>query len=264
MSIAISSPSENTGKIQVNGTDRLLINSDQTLQAVVSPAQFDSSKKIATTEFVKNALGSYSGIFTTIVTDTTLTAAQIGKTIFLNASDITVTLPGVDDKIPSGATLTFNTNGRQNVTLVGKNGELITKLGNTNGGGLVSSIVLSGDNTLELIWVYNNWYVNGGSQALANSGLFAASKATSGYQKLPSDVIIQWGIATSSGSADTTVTFPIAFPTAVPLITGSVGATLASLVFVVNTASKTSFTCNVYNTTNARSVNTFSWVAIGY
>ena len=48
------------------------------------------------------------------------------------------------------------------------------------------------------------------------------SIAASGYQKLPGGLIIQWGRETATG-VDTTVTFPIAFPTAVlSITTGSV------------------------------------------
>ena len=41
---------------------------------------------------------------------------------------------------------------------------------------------------------------------------FASSLAASGYQKLPSGLIVQWGTATTSAGTGT-ITFPIAFPT---------------------------------------------------
>lgn len=43
---------------------------------------------------------------------------------------------------------------------------------------------------------------------------FAVSKSTSGYQKLPSGLVIQWGNTVTNGSGQADVTFPIAFPTA--------------------------------------------------
>jgi hypothetical protein len=48
----------------------------------------------------------------------------------------------------------------------------------------------------------NLWGDNNGTKSLANNG----------YQKLPSGLIIQWGYAGVSGSGDTVVTMPIAFP----------------------------------------------------
>lgn len=59
------------------------------------------------------------------------------------------------------------------------------------------------------------------SQALATMKMFAdefvASLSGSGYQKLPSGLIIQWGVISylaSSGAVGTTASLPIAFPTA--------------------------------------------------
>ena len=59
------------------------------------------------------------------------------------------------------------------------------------------------------------------SMALATMQKFAdefgASLAEAGYQKLPSGLIIQWGVISylaSSGSVGTTASLPIAFPTA--------------------------------------------------
>lgn len=55
-------------------------------------------------------------------------------------------------------------------------------------------------------------------RAITAAGLFSTltkSHSTSGYQKLPNGLIIQWGdTAVLSSSADVTTTFPIAFPNA--------------------------------------------------
>lgn len=46
------------------------------------------------------------------------------------------------------------------------------------------------------------------------AALFAKSLATSGYQKLPGGLIVQWGALPSfGGNSSSTITFPIAFPT---------------------------------------------------
>lgn len=51
------------------------------------------------------------------------------------------------------------------------------------------------------------------------------SLTSSGYQKFPGGLIVQWGLYTGSNVADVTVTFPIAFPTAVLAIFTSRGYT---------------------------------------
>ena len=55
-----------------------------------------------------------------------------------------------------------------------------------------------------------------GGTGMANG--FVSSLASSGYQKLPSGLIIQWGtvsVANAAANATNSATFPIAFPTAV-------------------------------------------------
>jgi hypothetical protein len=67
---------------------------------------------------------------------------------------------------------------------------------------------------INLTWNTGSWFVTGGSGQLQYSGAFASSIATSGYQKLSSGLIIQWGVTTTT-AANTPVlyTFPLAFPT---------------------------------------------------
>jgi hypothetical protein len=83
----------------------------------------------------------------------------------------------------------------------------------------------------------------------------ALSAGTSGYQKLPSGLIIQWGTAGS-----TTITFPISFPTSclsvIPQLTSynSTGA-FAGQYVAVTSMSTTSFTMGQSGAV---------WIAIGY
>jgi hypothetical protein len=83
----------------------------------------------------------------------------------------------------------------------------------------------------------------------------ALSAGTSGYQKLPSGLIIQWGTAGS-----TTITFPISFPTScltvIPQLTSynSSGA-FAGQYVAVTSMSTTSFTVGSSGAV---------WIAIGY
>ncbi|UOF82051.1 putative tail fiber protein [Caudoviricetes sp.] len=54
-----------------------------------------------------------------------------------------------------------------------------------------------------------------GAVTLSSLASFAKSLATSGYQKLPGGLIIQWGVSgTITNGGTTTVTWPIAFTTA--------------------------------------------------
>jgi hypothetical protein len=99
----------------------------------------------------------------------------------------------------------------------------------------VTSVVLQrGDDVWVVKGATGYWYCIGGSAKLRYSdGDFGKSLAASGYQKLPSGLIIQWGqLAVTAANTLFTVTLPIAFPTgglsglgnAQTTTTGSAGA----------------------------------------
>jgi hypothetical protein len=98
------------------------------------------------------------------------------------------------------------------------------------------------------------------TQMFANE--FAASLGGSGHQKIAGGFILQWGQASSSSSADTTVTFPIAFPIAcygVFLTPNSNGAAFGTFF----SESLANFLMNCWTTGGARSVINMRWWAIG-
>lgn len=92
--------------------------------------------------------------------------------------------------------------------------------------------------------------------------------AIGGYQKLPGDLIIQWGGATSSGTAsnNVTITFPTSFPTAclhtVGSITGIGGLSPYTLQVGSYTVS-TAYMTTLQNSAIATGIG-IRWIAIGY
>ncbi|HDY0896918.1 TPA: phage tail protein [Escherichia coli] len=52
--------------------------------------------------------------------------------------------------------------------------------------------------------------VGNGANQIPDMGSFSSSLGAPGFQKLPSGLIIQWGLA--SGASSYTVTFPVSFP----------------------------------------------------
>ncbi|SNZ11917.1 Phage tail-collar fibre protein, partial [Persephonella hydrogeniphila] len=121
------------------------------------------------------------------------------------------------------------------------------------------------------VWFNGNDGVNSGLDADLLRGLpadFGSSLASSGYQKLPSGLIIQWGIV-PRGSNDGTISvaFPIAFPNSVfgvGVSANSIGLTDARISRVHN-VSLTGFDSVVdyFNTARDAGYSEF-WVAIGY
>ncbi|NKB37844.1 MAG: hypothetical protein GKR93_11860 [Gammaproteobacteria bacterium] len=96
----------------------------------------------------------------------------------------------------------------------------------------------------------------------ASLASFAKSHATSGYQKLPGGLILQWG-QTSLSSGVATITFPIAFASAVySAVTGDYATSIAGTRyhgFNFGTASTTQIT--IYG--NISEGETVRWFAVG-
>lgn len=179
--------------------------SEEFLAGITTPAQFDNSVKPATTEFVQRALGNSRGTIT-YGANQILSSSVVGSWVAPTSPGLTFTLP-LASSVPSGAVLHFYANS-QGLTLARQGTDTIV-LG-TNG--IVSGVALGASDKLSLISVTSGWYALGGDATLPYSSLFGSSLAASGYQKLPSGLIIQWG---SGGYASgSTVAFPQAFPNA--------------------------------------------------
>jgi len=92
---------------------------------------------------------------------------------------------------------------------------------------------------------------------------FGNSLSTSGYQKLPNGLIIQWGVSATSNEI---VTFPITFPT--NCLQAVASATNVGTNGYVNATLVKSFTASQLTAVNIDSTgNTtalYRWVAIGY
>lgn len=137
----------------------------------------------------------------------------------------------------------------------------------------VSTVVAAGDIVAgQLVTVvYDGTYfqlVNNGQSV--DLSMFAKSLATSGYQKLPGGLIVQWGQfnkATGDVLDDTfySVTFPMTFPNAVYSIAASNTGAIASKSFSTVTGNHTTSGFSVAwkgpAGTNAAGVN---YIAIGY
>lgn len=222
-----------------------------------TPAQFDASTKIATTAFVA-AMGLQKAGEVSVSGATTLTVAHAGKTISCGGSGgYALTLPAAS-AFPVGGTLTIVNSGTGAITAQCAGSNLIYM-----GSSAPTSIsVAAGDTVILEAWS-TIWIASAGAALLPYSALFRSSLAASGYQKLPSGLIIQWGVTASIGTdASVTVTFPIAFPNAClcavaqsNLTPGGTGGA------AISTRSYTITTMLVGNDLTPASA---TWIAIGY
>lgn len=228
-----------------------------------SPAQFDNSTKLSTTAFMQRALGNAQST-NSISASTTLTAANAGMLNGLFGSGgYTITLPAANS-VRSGSTFWFMATTAVTIARAGTDG--ITLSGTFNA---QASVAMKSGDTLGLVSDGTGaWFGISGSAMLQYAdGPFGASKATSGYQKLPSGVIIQWGTGGYSGTSGGTGqwSYPIAFPNGTFAVVGTVGSALGQNALGFQAYSNSQMTIGYYNASGAAASGVgFSWMAIGY
>ncbi|WP_244220770.1 phage tail protein [Pseudomonas kribbensis] len=164
--------------------------------------QFDSSKSLATTEFVQRAAGSLAG-YVAYAANTVLTASDVGKYVYSSGATVTLTLPDAT-LLPSGSRIYIQAGSSSTCTVRSINGAIVGPNGNPAGS---SSVVLGNGVATEFIAAGSSWLAVGGS------GL--AFLSANGYQRYPSGLIEQWGTVTVNDNIEVFITLPIAFPTAV-------------------------------------------------
>ena len=181
-------------------------------------AAFDNSTKLATTASVKRQ-GMQASEFNAITGTTTLNATHAGGIVYLGgAGNYVVTMP-LAESMPPGARIEFISGvGEAPVTIVPQGANRLAM----NATNFALSAKMALGDTLVLETNGANWFASGGSAPLAYTGGFASLLANSGYQKLPSGLILQWtpgafaaNLPTAVGSTTgQSVPFPIPFPTA--------------------------------------------------
>lgn len=161
----------------------------------VTAPQFDNSTKLATTEFVQRTLGNFQGLVS-VNGAMTLTALQSGSFFEVGKSGYTITLPAATTQ---NLSFTFyNSGASSTVTLAALSGVIYS------GGVSAATYTLTTGNSVQMVSDGSNWIAIGGAGSAFLSG--------NGYQKLPSGLIIQWGIQSLTDGNGDTVVFPIAFP----------------------------------------------------
>lgn len=105
----------------------------------------------------------------------------------------------------------------------------------------------------------------------AQFGVGGSSLAASGWKKYPDAnsptgyFIEQWGTSAGSASADTAVTFPIAFPTACLSVVYAVQSSSPGVSAQATVpATTTGFSFAAYNNSTVRQPSGIQWIAIGY
>ncbi|MBU9373613.1 hypothetical protein KTE28_04660 [Burkholderia multivorans] len=229
-----------------------------------TPPRFDNSKRLVTTEFLKAAGFQFPG-FITVTADTELSSAVLNGVVNCSgAGPFTITLPSLAD-CPVGTTLSFVVSATAGVTVAARPGDQFS--------GNVKSVAMGPGDTLVMMAAGGGywWRLAGSTQLVGggSGGVFGTSLGSSGYQKLPSGLILQWGfraVLTSvpaKSSASAAWTFPLAFPNAC-LFAVAIPANNVGTSATVEGLSRTVAGGFVYNNGDATASLYTSYIAIGY
>lgn len=170
-----------------------------------TPAQFDNSLKISTTEFAQRAQGNFAGRVDIAALPATLSATAAGNRIVLAASG-TLTLPLVSS-VPTGTNF-FLFNTTPGVVNIARQGTDLISAMSVNS---MTSVTLQSLSTIQITAGNGQWVVEGGMSALKYAPEFACSSGVTGWVKNPSGLIEQWGQGKTDVNGQVYVSFPLAF-----------------------------------------------------
>ncbi|KWD75355.1 gp53-like domain-containing protein [Burkholderia ubonensis] len=226
-----------------------------------TPGQFDSSDRLAPTEFVQRALGNMqTGARIQSSSNASFSSSHAGGFYSLEVASTTYTLPTLASVKP-GATFEFLATVNAATISTSGTDKMMT-------GSLVSAstCVLNNGDTARFVSDGTYWVLVGGSAALRLSlGDFGSSIGTNGYQKFPNGLIIQWGTFACGAATSGSITYPIAFTTTalcMQICSYNDSHGTNEIAWLTTSASiKTTLTFGAANTNSASSVR---WMAIGY
>lgn len=245
----------------INAAGLNLANVFTQFQSAPTPALFDISTKLATMAALRNASTAYNGLFS-VTGAATLTAAQCMGIVYLGAgtANQSIVLPPASN-MPIGQRVLFLSNAN-NVTLT-RGGASDAIYGIATAGGSVTSFVANLGDCITLVAGTNAWYSESGSLSLGSYKQFASLGLNNGYQKLPSGIILQWGLtAVANSGADVTTTLPIAFPTQFLRVLITQGYTAGS--GSIGYAGGDSASLSTFTWRGSVTGNSFNYFAIGY
>nr|BFD39974.1 hypothetical protein FFPRI1PSEUD_14730 [Pseudomonas sp. FFPRI_1] len=161
-----------------------------------TPALFDNTKSLATTEFVKRSSGNYRG-FTNVTDSTTLTTGAVGTLVTLIGA-FPVTLPVAGD-LPYGGAIHFRNIGNGVVNVVCSGADFI----NAGNGTQLSNITLQPGATLEL--VSNgaiSWWASGSAQFQYSKMLCSTPPQFDSTKTLATTEFVRRALGSRSGYID--------------------------------------------------------------
>lgn len=230
----------------------LLNSSGQVLAGGHADASITRAKMAAGT------LGNIAG-HAGIGVNTTLTSADAGKVFSVYNAGLAIQID--TSGLTVGDRFMFIGNGG-GATLTRTDGGNFYSLGAFTG----TSIAFTTGQGVSFYWDGNGLIVENFGLNLKYSVNFGYSLGDSGFQRLPSGLIIQWGRLVTNNVTDTAVTFPVAYPSNVGFVTVAMNTRVGGADQYLNGAIAYGVANNGFTLQNRvdSNGNTFRWLAVGY
>lgn len=224
-----------------------------------TPPQFDNDLSPVNSAFVQRALGNSAGL-TVLSGSIALTAVHCGRLLqCFGGSASAVTLPP-SSSLAVGAVINLWSNATAPFVVYPQGTDTITD-------GVTAPATVTVNTGDSVTFEYKgggSWIMQGALQLGRASSIFGSSLATYGYQKLPSGLIIQWGVlADASWVANTfrTINYVLAFPNGVFQSAATISNS-AGTMGRVNTNQLSN--SQIQLAVDYSGAATVRWIAIGY
>lgn len=197
---------------------------------LTTPAQHDDTTKGATTQFVWQNRGGWSGGLG-VSTNTTLTLANLGSHIVCTSTGtpFAITMPATSLAMATVSTRITNLSG-QTVTVNAPSGGSFQ--GPFNPSGSPTTFTIASGSSVDLLCNNANNFIVTGDGQVGFSSLFAHNFSAPGYSRLPNGLYIAWGswVASATAGNPVAVAFNTPFPNGILSIATSVNSGSTSIV----------------------------------
>ncbi|WP_232478173.1 phage tail protein [Pseudomonas alkylphenolica] len=219
-----------------------------------TPPQFDNDTSLATTEFVRRALGSFSGARSVTAATLSLPVSDVGKFVALTSGAAqTVSLPLLAD-VPVGATITLHNSSAVDKTITVNGNDKLSP-----DGGMHVYVTLKRGDTISATSEAGVWRLHGVGVLKYSDQFTSVLGAAAASQQLPGLSIKAGNVSNTSTAASIPLTFPVAFPVAcVALVLVGWAGNIAAYTHTGRDRSGAEIQ------RNANSVFYFDYIAIGY
>lgn len=226
-----------------------------------TPARFDVSTNLATMAALQ-ARGFQYSRFVSFSGTLLGNVSHVGGVVHCSgATTGSYSLPDSSaNNLPLGANVRVQNWGATNLGLAVQGSDKMQE--NIDGTSSATTRLIPPDSYVDCLYIGTGLWLLTGTGVQGKTRLFGSSLGASGWQRLPSGLILQWGQTAVATGSDVTTTLPIAFPSAFSSVVVTQGYTAGSNSIGYAGASPVSQSSFVWRATGTN--NGHNYLAIGF